>query len=225
MNKEKKLIIYGNGDTSELAYYYFEKYTEYKVEAFTCDSDYIDEEERFSLPIVPFEDVKEIYPPESFYIFIALGFIGINQTRSKKFLEAKVLGYSFASFIHPTVSNESLSVGENCFIYENVVLQAYSVIEDNVVIAPMSLVGHHVLIKDSVFIASSVTIQGRVEIDKNSFIGPCVNIMPRIKIGKNNIILFDTIIRKDTIDDRLYYTEEAKIVSTNVRYAQILKEF
>ena len=71
----KKLVVFGSGDTAELAHYYFSKDSEHEVVAFTLDEEYIEGDTFCSLPIVPFADVQSAYPPEEHSLFIALGFL------------------------------------------------------------------------------------------------------------------------------------------------------
>ena len=51
----KQLVIFGNGEIAELAHYYFSTDSEYKVEGFTVDAEYLETESFCGLPITPFE--------------------------------------------------------------------------------------------------------------------------------------------------------------------------
>jgi len=56
--KEKKLIIYGLKALAEIAYFYFEKDSVYKVVAFTIEKDRFILNNFKNLKIVPFEEIE-----------------------------------------------------------------------------------------------------------------------------------------------------------------------
>lgn len=50
--------------------------------AFTADRDFIEQEEFLDLPVIPFDDVEKLYPPERFKMFVAVGYQKVNTVRS-----------------------------------------------------------------------------------------------------------------------------------------------
>ena len=54
----KKLIIYGIEEYAEVAQYYFEKESDYKVDFFTVDKKYATKKSLNGKKVVPFEDLK-----------------------------------------------------------------------------------------------------------------------------------------------------------------------
>ena len=95
----KKLIIFGTGDIAQLAHYYFTSDSEYEVEAFTVDSQFIESKTFIEQPVVPFEEVASHYPPDKYDMFIALSYSRLNAVRKEKYLAAKAIGYSLANYI------------------------------------------------------------------------------------------------------------------------------
>lgn len=93
----KKLVIFGIGEQAEIAYYYFKNDSNYKVVAFTVDKEYIDKNNLFDLPIIPFEDLTEKFSVNGYEIFIAIGYSKINKIREEKYLACKEKGYKIAS--------------------------------------------------------------------------------------------------------------------------------
>ena len=55
--KNKKLVIYGIGETADIAYEYFTHDSAYEVVAFTADADYKKEDTHLGLPVVDFAAV------------------------------------------------------------------------------------------------------------------------------------------------------------------------
>jgi acetyltransferase-like isoleucine patch superfamily enzyme len=129
----KPLVIFGSGDIAQLAHYYFSADSNYDVVAFTLDAKYIVEEKFCDLPVVEFENITEKYSPQSYDIFVAIGYSKLNALRKEKFRAAKEKGYKLASFIssRATVLNEG-RIGENCFIFEDNTIQPFVTIGNNV---------------------------------------------------------------------------------------------
>ena len=48
----EKIIIFGTGDISQLAYFYLTQNSDYKVVAFTVDKEYITQKKFESLPVL-----------------------------------------------------------------------------------------------------------------------------------------------------------------------------
>ena len=71
----KNIVIFGTNDLAELAWYYFQlEYEPFcgkceQVVAFTKNKEFCDKNIFKSLPIIPFEEIENIYPPSTHYLF------------------------------------------------------------------------------------------------------------------------------------------------------------
>lgn len=218
---KKNLVIFGFGDIAQLAYYYFRTDSDYNVVAFTVDSAYIAAHEFCGLPVIPFEDIHNHYPPESNDFFVALSYSKINAVRKEKYLDAKALGYHLASYIssHATVLNEQ-AIGDNCFILEDNTLQPFVTIGNNVTLWSGNHIGHHSTIQDHCFIASHVVVSGGVEIAEQCFVGVNATLRDHIKIGERSVIGAGTLILADVEAEGVYIgsaTERSKVPSSKLR--------
>jgi sugar O-acyltransferase (sialic acid O-acetyltransferase NeuD family) len=205
------IIIFGNGDIAELAKYYFESEGKYKIAAFTIDSANITEGEYLNLPIVPFENVEQIFNPSKYKLFIALSYSNMNKRRESKYNEGKEKGYSFVSCIskHATIAN-NVEIGNNCFLFENNTIQPFVKIGNNVTLWSGNHIGHHSVISDHCFISSHVVVSGGVIIESNCFIGVNATIRDHISIKKNCLIGAGCIILKSTEEEEVYIAERTK---------------
>lgn len=206
---KRDLIIFGTGEIAQLAHYYFTRDTSYRVVAFTVDHEFIRESVFCDLPVVPFEDIQQKFPPEQNEMFVALSYSKLNLVRKEKYLAAKKLGYRLASYIstRASVLNDGL-IGDNCFIFEDNTIQPFVKIGNNVTLWSGNHIGHHSVIKDHTFIASHVVISGGVEVDEQCFIGVNATIRDHVKIGTRSIIGAGAIILSSTEADGLYKTLE-----------------
>lgn len=171
----KKVVIFGIGDSAELAKYYLEtdpKYIDnYEVVGFCIDKEYRKEDVFLGKPLINFEDIEKIFPSEEYYLFNTLGYSKINTLREKKYLEGKEKGYKYINYISSKAIVLGEVDGENNFIEEGAIIQPFSKIGNNNVIRYGSAIGHHSEIQNNCFIAPKVSIAGRVLIKNNCFLG------------------------------------------------------
>jgi len=218
---KKKLIIFGNGEIAQLAHYYFTTDSNYEIVAFTVDSDFINEDVFCGLPVIAFENVAEIFPPNSFDFFIALSYTKLNQLRMNKYIEAKKLGYKLATYISSKASVFNCgNIGENCLILEDNTVQPFVMIGNNVSLWSGNHIGHHSVIHDHTFIASHVVISGGVEVGEQCFIGVNATLRDHIKVGDRCVIGAGALLLTDAEPEGVYLgsaTERAKVPSTRLR--------
>lgn len=218
---KNKLLIFGTGDIAELAYFYFSTDSNYDVVAFTADANYIEETEFCNLPVVPFENVKDTYSPDEFSFFVALSYSKINLVRKEKYLAAKALGYTIASYISSkaTILNNN-QFGENCFILEDNTIQPFVMIGNNVTLWSGNHIGHHSVIHDHTFIASHAVISGGVEIGEQCFIGVNATLRDHIKVGDRCVLGAGALLLKDAEAGGVYIgssTERSRVPSSKLR--------
>lgn len=218
----KKIIIFGLTDAAELAYFYFKNDSAYQVVAFSVDAAYLPADQVFcGLPVLPFESVLDVYPPEEFAFFIALGYSKLNQIRKEKYLAVKAVGYELVSYVSSkaTVLNDN-NIGENCFILEDNTIQPFVSIGNNVTLWSGNHIGHHTRIADHCFLASHIVVSGRVRVGESCFIGVNATIRDHVTIGEKCIIGAGSLILCDAAPDGVYVgrdTERSRVPSSRVR--------
>jgi len=218
---KKSIVIFGTGKVAELAYFYFRTDSDYDVVAFTVDENFLVVSDFCELPVVPFEDIVTIYPPDHYDMFIAISYSNLNAVRAEKFQAAKALGYRLISYISSkaTVLNEG-RFGENCFILEDNTIQPFVTLGNNVTLWSGNHIGHHSTIKDSTFISSHVVISGGVEIGERCFIGVNSTLGNSIKVGNNCLIGAGSLLLRDAESDGVYVgspSVRSKVSSSRVR--------
>jgi len=210
-NKNKKLIIIGEGETATIAYEYFTHDSPYKVVAFSVEREFINKPELFGLPIVPFEDLDIFYNPEDYYAFVAISYTQLNRVRTRLYLETKAKGFSFANYISSRAFVwHNVEIGENCFIFENNVIQPFVKIGNNVILWSGNHIGHRTVIKDNCYISSHVVISGFCEIGKSSFLGVNCSFADQIKVADDCLIGMGAVVIKDTEPQKIYTGNPAK---------------
>jgi sugar O-acyltransferase (sialic acid O-acetyltransferase NeuD family) len=218
---KKNLVIFGSNELAELSHYYFSNDSDYNIQAFCLDGEYIKESSFLNLPVIAFEELISQFPPDANSLFVALSYSKINALRKEKFLVAKSLGYELPSYISPKASilNEG-AIGENCFILEDNTIQPFVKIGNNVTLWSGNHIGHHSVIHDHTFIASHVVVSGGVEIGEQCFIGVNATLRDHIKIGSRCVLGAGSLILNDVEDEGVYIgksTERSRVPSSRLR--------
>lgn len=203
----KKLIIFGLSNISECAYEYFTHDSDYEVCAFCVDAEYMNDHKKeiFGLPIVPLENVKELYPPQQYDFFVAVGAQKLNRLRTEKSQIIKGMGYKLASYISSRAFVWSnVKLGEHVFIQEDNTIQPFVEIGNNVVLWAGNHIGHATVIEDNCFITSHVVVSGHCRIGENSFIGVNAAIADTVCVGRDNFIGMGVNVTRHTQEDQMH---------------------
>ena len=154
MEKTKKLVIVGSGETGLIAYEYFQFDSNYDVDAFSVNEEYITETTINDLPVVPFERLEEKYNPNEYEVYVAISSGKLNRNRTKVYNEAKIKGYKCASYVSSKAFVwRNVEIGENCFISSHCVISGFCEVGENS------------------FLGVNCTIENNVKIAKDNFIG------------------------------------------------------
>ena len=212
MEKTDKLIIVGDSAFAEIAYEYFTHDSNYNVIAFSVEKAYLKKKELFGLPIVPFEKIESIYNVEEHKIFVAITYRGMNRLRTRLYQEAKTKGFSIASYVSSNAFVwHNVTIGENCFIFEDNVIQPFVSIGNNVIIWSGNHIGHHSTVSDNCFIASHLVISGYVLVHENCFLGVNATISNNLTIAKDSLVGAGALIVRDTEEGKTYFGPRASV--------------
>jgi sugar O-acyltransferase (sialic acid O-acetyltransferase NeuD family) len=219
----KKVIVFGNGQMAEIAHVYLNFDSPYKVAAFTVDKEFIVGDTFRGLPVKAFDKIEEVYPPEEFDMFVPIGAKKLNGLRAEKYFQAKKKGYNLISY----VSSRALicpetRIGDNCFIFENNVVQPFVSIGNNVVLWSGNHIGHHTSIGDHCFVTSHVVISGRVIVEPYCYFGVNATVRDGLNIKEKCIIGAGALILKNTLEKQVYrgqHTECYRFSSDSVKVA------
>lgn len=198
------IVIFGTQDFAHLAHFYLSREGRHKVVAFTVHQQYIKESTLLNLPVVPFDELEYSHPPQDFKVFAPMSSAKMNSIRQDIYEQIKSKGYRCISYISPEATYYGTPIGENCFIFENNVIQPFTTIGDNVILWSGNHVGHHSSISDHCFIASHVVISGHVTIEQNCFIGVNATLNNGILVAKNTFIGSGALVTASTQEFGVY---------------------
>ena len=202
---KKKLVLIGAGEFAEIAHEYFTHDSDYEVVALSVERQYLTLPTLAGLPVVPYEELELLYPPDQYELFVAIPVSQLNRLRTRLYLDAKQRGYRFATYIssHAFVWRNA-KVGENTFIFENNVIQPFVNVGNNCVLWSSNHIGHRTVIHDHVFISSHAVISGYCEIGESCFIGVNSTLADNVIVGRDCVIGAGALISKNTEQGKIY---------------------
>lgn len=210
-----RVVVFGTGTIARMAYAYLTHDSPHEIAAFTVDRDHLNGDQLFGLPVVPFEDVPTLYPADGFEMFVAVGYVQMNKFRELKYNQAKSMGYRLISYVSSSATfwSDYSSIGDNCFIMENNVIQPFVEIGNDVLMWSGNQVGHNSVIKDHCFVASQVVVSGNVTIGPNCFLGVNATIRDGITIARECVIGAGALVLQDTKERQVYVGPKAQLLA------------
>lgn len=220
----KALVIFGTAEMAELAKFYFENDSEYRVAAFTVDDDFAEGDSFQGLPLVPFSQATQRFPPAEYEMHVALSYARLNRLRQEKYEQAKAAGYTLASYVcSKSVTWPDLSLGDNCFILENQTIQPGVRIGNNVMIWSGNHIGHGTQIGDHSYVASHVVISGHCKIGQRNFFGVNSTLRDFCNIGDDCFIAMGAAVARDMPNGSVALAPPAEVYEKDDRRAKALK--
>lgn len=194
----EKIVIFGCNDFAQLAHYYLTHDSPHEVVAFCVHRAYLHDAQFCGLPVVAFEDVETLYPPQDYAFFAPMAPAKMNRVRHDVYQTIKAKHYRMISYISSKATTFDNVIGENCFILENNTIQAFVTIGDNVVMWSGNHIGHHSQIKDHVMFTSHVVLSGHCVVEPFCFLGVNATIRDGLTLAEGSLISMAAAVFKNT---------------------------
>lgn len=205
----KKVIIFGNTYFSVMIYNYVKQYTTLDVVAFTVDKKFISSSTICGTPVVPYENIVDLYSPIKYSFLLGLGYNHMNDLRKNKFLSVKEKGYYIESFIHPSSNISNCSIGEGNIILENVFVGPQAFIGDGNILWNGCNISHDAHIGNYNYLAPSTTFGGKVTVNNNCFFGVNSSIRSNVSIASYTLIGAGCYLNNSTAEHDVYVPSRA----------------
>jgi len=211
--RREKVVLYGNRQMATFAHAVLTNDSPYEVVAFTVDDALITETTILGLPVVPFETVERLYPPEDFAAHIAVGFRRINGVRAEKYFQAKEKGYELLTYVSSRAFKwPDLVIGDNCWILEHTILHPFVTIGNDVYLGSACHIGHNSRIGDHTFMAGLAGLAGDVQVGTHCFFGIHSTVRNGIKIADRCVIGAGATVLRSTRERGVYVAHQATVL-------------
>ncbi|MBQ6587186.1 MAG: acetyltransferase [Butyrivibrio sp.] len=216
-----KAVIFGVSKVAEVLFQTIkDDKSDVEISAFCVDEEYLTENSKNGIPVVSFEKVQELFPPNEYEMYVAIGYHDLNDVRKTKCDEAIKKGYVLPSYVSSRADVASnASIGSNTFIFNGAIVGPYCVIGDDNQIYSGAVISHHVNVGNHNWITSGTVVGGNTTIGNNCFIGIGSTIGHNITLGDYNFLGTNAVITKNTEDNSVY------IVADTPKYRLDSKRF
>jgi sugar O-acyltransferase (sialic acid O-acetyltransferase NeuD family) len=212
----ERVVIVGNGENGAIAYEYFTNDSPHEVVAFSADPPFITTNLYCGLPVVPFNQLTDFYPPSGYHVYVAVSATQLNRVRRRLYDTVKAAGYNCVSYISShafVVSN--VQIGENTFVQEDVALQYMVRLGNNVLVGSGTCIGHSSVVEDDCYFGPHATVCGNCRIGRGSFIGASSCVAHSLSVAEDCVIAAGAIIQKDTSSQQVYLGNPARPTGHN----------
>ena len=194
-----RVVIVGTGEQAAVASEYLIHDSPHEVVAFSGEAAFITSDVYRGLPVVPFEQLAETYPPDEYRVFVAVSLTQLSRLRRRLYNAAKDAGYECVSYLsRRAFIAPSATIGENSFIQENTSIQHNVQIGNNVFIGSGSCIGYHAVIKDDVFTGPDVAVCRYAVVGRSVFLGGRCCLSDGVQVGDDCIIGAGAVVLDDT---------------------------
>lgn len=209
----EKLVIYGNRAVALGIYHAFKGRPDYEVVAFTVDRESMQGDRYCDLPVIPFDIVRTVFPPETHKMFIAVGYVKTNKIRRDRYLTSKEMGYQRPNFISGAAAiNPRMPIGDNCVVGSFTGIAVTARIGNNVWIGDGCIIGEDVVIGDHCYISAGVAIAGFSQIGSCCYFGIRSTVRNKVSIGNDCVIGAGALMLEDAQDGSVYMGEPATLL-------------
>lgn len=195
---KRKCVIFGTTDFGKMLRFYFEKYADVQIVAYTVDKTYLGSDVYDGLPAVAYEEVEKVYPPEEYTMVIALGYKKMNQIRQQKFEDAKRKGYTIENFIHPSAVNDAVEIGEGNIILEHVTLAYGTKLGNSNIIWNGCQISHESQVGDYNFFSVDSVIAGKTTVNNNCFLGINCTVLGNRTLADATLVGAGAFVKENT---------------------------
>ncbi len=194
----KKVIIFGNTILSKMIFYDAAE-SDFKIAGFTVDKEYLSSDKFLGLPLVDFELVTKLYPPEQYDMLAVISGYRDMRSRNEFFKRAKCKGYSLRNYISAKADfSPEVFMGENNIIMANSHVGIGGIMADNNIIRQNVYLGHNFIMGSNNFIAAGSNIGGNCKIKNTCYIGLGATIIDNTSIEEETLIGAGSVIIRHT---------------------------
>jgi acetyltransferase-like isoleucine patch superfamily enzyme len=159
------LVIFGDRLMASVVWHCVTRDAQRQVVGFSVEASHRSRDWHEGLPVVAFEELEAIFPPDRHELLIPSAAANVNGARRRLCEAARHKGYRLASYVSSQASVwPDTPLGEHCLVFERAVLQSFASLGHDVIVRSGANIGHHSVVADHCFIATGVVTGGNVTI-------------------------------------------------------------
>jgi sugar O-acyltransferase (sialic acid O-acetyltransferase NeuD family) len=199
------LLIFGAGPLARLAHDYCVRDGAYDVRGFTVHERYLGSSSCNDLEGFAFERLERNFPPDTCVLFVAVGYTHVNRVRARLVDECRARGYRLASIVSKRAHLwPDLELGENCFVFDAVVVEPGVTIGDGVILWSGSQVSHDAVVGAHCFLAPNAVVLGEARLGDRCFVGGNATVRNGITLAEDTVVGAGAVIMRDSRPGEIY---------------------
>lgn len=205
------IVIFGDSQYAEQIYLYIKCESSLNVLAFTNERKFIGRKEVLGIPVVPFEDLRDVFKTD-FRILVACGYSQMNKLRERLCDLCLSKGYKLAKFISETalIYTDPENIGDNVMILPNVFIGPNVKLGMGTIVSTSTSISHDSVIGRFNFFSTGVVVGGSTDIDGYSFIGLQATLKNSIHIAEGSFVGSAANVLKSTESYGIYVGNPAQ---------------
>lgn len=208
------VVIQGTGKLGQMVFHLLGQSNEHRVVAFSADQQYCTADQLLGVPLVPFDQIEERFPPERVGMLTVLGGLGGWSARKELYDRAVAKGYRHLNYVHPSaVVQGKQTWGDNNIVFPFAMIGFDGTMGSNNVLREKVYLGHDFVMGDHTFIGVGATIGGGVQMGSGCYVAMSSTITNDVTIGAGAFVGIGSLLLRDAEPDAKYYGHPAKKVS------------
>lgn len=189
-------VIYGTGPTALALYHEVLTNGGMEIAAFCCAGTEIKEKSYCDKPLVPFETVQTLYPPDEYEMLPMFGHTCMRD-RAEAHAAAKSKGYSIPNYISAKANVEDgILMGEGNVFYSFSHIGFDCTFGNGNIIRQNVYIGHQGRIGSFNIVSPGTTVGGKCKLNDLSFIGLNATIMTYAEVGTECLVGAGSLVTK-----------------------------
>lgn len=200
-----EVVVFGLGETASLAWYALSHDSPWRVTAFTVDALFMAVTELHGLPVLPFDSLPGICPPDRCHLHLPIGWKEMNGLRRRQMVAARAMGYQFVSYVATgTRLWASTVLGANAIVQRGAVIEPFARIGDGCCIYQRAVIGLDAVLGDCCYVASDAVVGPGAEIGEGCVLGLGCTIAEGVKVGPGCFVGAGAVVTEDAAGNGVY---------------------
>jgi UDP-3-O-[3-hydroxymyristoyl] glucosamine N-acyltransferase len=212
----KPVIVYGTTVIAKMLFFDSADNPDFHIAAFAADPEYVSGDSFLSVPLIPFDQVEQIYSPENFDMIAAVAGSSDMRGHAAYYLRAKAKGYTIRKYVSQrAVVTLGTKMGENSIVFPFAYIGPEGVIEENVIIRQNAYLGHNIGVGSHSFIGVGCQIGGGCKVGSFSYLSIGSTITDHIVLGRETLVGAGSVVINDTLPFSKVVGNPARLIGTH----------
>jgi len=208
-----QVVLFGTGAVARVVRFLLDHESPHEIVAHAVDRDRWQGGEMGGVPIVPFEELPDHYPPGEVKLFVAVGYSRMNLIRAEHCAQARTMGYELVTHVSPRASTwPGLALGDNCLVMDQVVIHPFARLGSDVILWSGSHIGHDAVIGNHCFVSSHAVVSGYATVEERCFLGSNCTIRDGITVARECVIGAGAVVTRSTAPRSVHAAPAASVL-------------